>query len=632
MTQKITLFQAPAINAEEMVTKSGILTSAEFDQNLIALYNAGIKSVERSNDDLVLVRKDGEKIVGKDLLKPENSIKEITFDTTTCNLVVTYVNGESDNVRNLRDFLLQCQSISTDSTIVGDGSPIRPLSIADNYRTGQYMPVDGIVKCAEGSCDCNANDCKCLSQLPVNPAVGERFVTKEKINLYGKLYNFHGVKHIAKALCTNYHYHTEDACKGWHIPTIEDWNDLLNSIEPNPQDRDHAENCSYCGDRGMWAGMLLKSGIPFIEGGWQEFNPTTDKHCDCADHSQMCGKPQCCGTTHECTHNVLTDNGNCNCHTTNPCSCEPAGVCSICNGNKPCCCCPPNAMDVFGFNALPAGYGVHSEQLAGEGVLTYFWTSTFRDGQVFVKRLCYDSNKVHSAMLNECEYASLRLVKDYDPKTYREFETILGKTYRCVLMPSASGKKVWLGSNFDGGCECCSKDCIHKSSLTPNVLDKVNSPAKYYINEWNGFGWVKNELNEGDTFVVKGVDMRELRVKKTVTSNSYSTVINYELVNPFNDTIKETTSNILSSIADNETININGLGSLSVKIDESDENKDKNMIQVSENGLLVDDSRITTLETRAAELEETLNNVGTYLKTLLEQLKQGGFRIDISKQ
>lgn len=627
MAQKIMLFQTPAPNTEDMVTKNGILTSVEFDQNLISLYSADIKSVEKSGNDLILVKKDGTKLVGKDLLKPENSIKDITFDTNTCNLVVTYVDGTTENVRNLRDFLLNCQSISTDSTLNGDGSPLRPLTIADNYRTGQFMPVDGVVKCAEGTCVCNENDCKCLAQLPANPVVGERFVTKEKINLYGKLYNFHGVKHIAKALCANYHYHTEDGCKGWHIPTLEDWNDLLNSIEPNILDRNHSENCTYCGDKGMWAGLLLKSAIPFVEGGWKEYQPTQDQHCDCCQPTHTCCNHQHCD--HTCTHNHICDNGNCNCQ--NPtCSCDPQGVCSVCNGNKPCCCVPSANQDVFGFNALPAGYGVHSEQLAGEGVLTYFWTSTFRDGQVFVKRLCFDSNKVHSAMLNECEYASLRLVKDYDPKTYREFETILGKTYRCVLMPSASGKKVWLGSNFDGGCECCSKDCIHKSSLTPNILDKVNSPAKFYINEWNGFGWVKNELNEGDTFVIKGADMRELRVKKTITSNSYSTVINYSLVNPFSDTIKETTSNILTTIADEKTIYIDGLNQLAVKVDKSDENANKNMLQVTDNGLFVDNSNVADLQTRVGQLETYLNKLGSIVTQLLADLKNNGVQIKVN--
>lgn len=558
MTQKITLFQTTPPNGEDFKTKHGKLSPVEFDEDLIALYNADVKSIEKEGYDLILVKKDGEKFVGKDLLKPENGVKGVTFDRDTCNIVITYTNGTRENVQHLKDFLLSCKSVSTDSTINGDGSPINPLSLSDNYKTGQFMPVDGIVKCAEGGCNCNENDCTCLSQLPNAPIVGERFVTKEKINPYGKLYNFHGVRHIAKALCTEYHYHTEDACKGWHIPTIDDWNDLLNSIEPNAIDRNHADNCTCCGDKGKWAGMLLKSALPYNEGGWK---PSILGQ----PNNSNCGNTQYTDCNHNNTTNIITDNGNCN--PQNNCSCEPMGNGGIYNGNKPCGCTPSMTLDAYGFSALPAGYGTHSEQLIDDGVLTYFWTSSFLNGQVFVKRLCHDSNKVHSGMMDECEFASVRLVKDYDPKTYKEFETILGKTYKCVLMPSSCGKKVWLASNFDGDCSCCPTDCIHQSSLTPGILERFSFPSKFYINEWNGFAWIKNELNEGDSFVVKGGDMRELRVKKNIVTTIDSTIVKYELINPFSITLGDDLSNQIITLNDGTSDTLsNILGSLKAAI------------------------------------------------------------------
>lgn len=595
MAHKITLYSVESPNSTDFNTKNARLDSSEADYNFISLYEHCIKEVKRSGNDMVLVKNDGSELVGEGLFLENSAVKNITFDRVSNNLIVEYTDGTKQAVDYFKDFLMRIKATSTDHTINGDGSAARPLSISNNYKTGQFRPVNGVVKCAEGSCSCNENDCKCLSILPKNPSVGDRYVTKEKVNLFGKLYNFHGVKHIAKALCDKYHYHTEDSCKGWYIPSKAEWDDMLNAVEPNPHDRNHDDNGS-CGNKGAFAGLILKS-----ENYWKSIEHKPN--CDC--HTGIINDE------HLHHHHNFIDNGNIN---SQSCTCETNGICGVDMCDKPNCCLP-QVKDLYKFSVLPAGYGCHREQLTGNGTLTYFWTCNYNNGQVAVKRFCYDSNQVHSDLIGECCFASLRLVKDYDGHNFNEYETILGKTYRCVLMPSINGgKKIWLAANFDGGCECCSADCIHKSSMTPNIVDEINQPAKFYINEWNGFGWVKNELNEGDTFVViDGENTRELRVE---TKRDASTNIVYYLVEPYQKAIDIATEKQLEGIADGKTI-IEENGKISVKIVDDVEN----ILESDENGngLYVEKPKYNANEI-IYEKGEIIHNVESAINKLFEQV------------
>ena len=76
---------------------------------------------------------------------------------------------------------------------------------------------------------------------------GVRYLTLEKYNRWGNLYNFESVQKI-----------NQDLKNGWRIPSKEDWDDMLNAIELCEINRNHdSEECNS--EMGKYAGLFLKS-------------------------------------------------------------------------------------------------------------------------------------------------------------------------------------------------------------------------------------------------------------------------------------------------------------------------------------------------------------------------------------
>lgn len=92
----------------------------------------------------------------------------------------------------------------------------------------------------------NAND-----ELPDNPIVGDRYLTLEEYDSYGKFYDFESVKKINLSLTD-----------GWRVPTKEDWDSILDWYEDTDEARNH-DSLLY-GTFGEKAGYFLK-GKEFYE-------------------------------------------------------------------------------------------------------------------------------------------------------------------------------------------------------------------------------------------------------------------------------------------------------------------------------------------------------------------------------
>lgn len=109
------------------------------------------------------------------------------------------------------------------------------MNNVDLEKTGQFLPVDEYI------------DLTNRGSLPDDPERGYRVLTKETLDYYGLFYDKNEMERIAELL----------EGTGWRIPTEEDWNDMLNSLECLEQ-RNHS-NEPIGEYLGRDAGKILKS-------------------------------------------------------------------------------------------------------------------------------------------------------------------------------------------------------------------------------------------------------------------------------------------------------------------------------------------------------------------------------------
>lgn len=106
-------------------------------------------------------------------------------------------------------------------------------------RTGQYAPVSEFIDIPYGG---NMPD-------PSEKGKGWRIITKEKEDLFGRLYTFEEVLKIDSLL--------KQSGSKWRVPTKDDWDSLLNGIEINPAYKNHSVLGNV--ECGLDAGKFLKS-------------------------------------------------------------------------------------------------------------------------------------------------------------------------------------------------------------------------------------------------------------------------------------------------------------------------------------------------------------------------------------
>ena len=440
------------------VTKNCSVSGIEIDNNFFTLEGRDVKSITVDGTDIVLNLLNGKQLKAVDVL--DNFITNISFDKENGILKTYHNNGDveefdgfvSVHEHNEHNHL---DTVASNETLIGNGTNEKPLKLAEPYKTGQFKPVDKII----------------TDRKTEKPFVGERVLVSEERSAYGLLYNYSEVIQIACEL--------ENTHSKWRIPSKEDWDDMLNAVEPCKDNKNH-DKATPDRHLGKWAGKLLKS-----KHYWKDHEGC---ECDCKeDESEEmngchCGKHRICQPTY--------------CGEFDSCHFKAGKFDTV-------------GIDKYGFTVLPSGYADDGGMMNYFGERSCFWTSTNMEyTNIFTKRFEYNSNKVYQGIVPAKCHMSLRLIKDYTGDNYTENETILGQNYPTVLMPSVkNGKAIWTSINvYFTSPSCNGYHCGHHC-MNDN-LDPIHNPndilvKKYYIDEWTGFKWLRKEFNEGDSVVVK---------------------------------------------------------------------------------------------------------------------------------
>ena len=446
----------------EDVTKNCRLTVNEIDGNFLNLKDEDIKSAEFDCEAkvLTLTRNNGETLQADMSCAWQGltSNFDVTFDESGCTgsgvLRFTWdEDGEKheatitglvtkDNIGNY----VMTEAI-TDGTIIGNGRDGNPLSLNPIEQTGHYKPVIDLRDMTNGE------------SLPTNNELGDRYLTLEKVDDYGHLYNIDGVKELEAKLSN-----------GWRIPTKADWDNMLNAIEPCAYRNHQSHDCHI--ELGKVAGKELKTANDW------PFDPATSAVTD---------------DTAYLFEEVVPSEKPINTRGTNK----------------------------YGFSALPTGFAYEKGgEIQKFGMYTSFWTNTQTmsgaRSDYYVKTLMHNKAGVWQSAECPFDYRSVRLVKDYDGSNARESAYIGGKYYEEVLLPSMNSEHkfaIWTKTNVD--IEVSDQNQIKYSDYNDND-DSYNTKAHnvYVINEWTGKDWERKIMPEGGVIVINNEQCRTLNGKE----------------------------------------------------------------------------------------------------------------------
>ena len=573
----------------EDVTKNCGLLGTEIDENFFHLKEEDIRTAYWENDVLILERVDGDVIKVSGITEGCTKNLEIDYDAEKGVLIVKH-NGTTEEISGFTGSNALSQ-VYSDSTMTGKGTKKSPIGISPIAQTGTFKPVIKLIDTINGE----------KLPFPNKLIKGNRYLTLERISDYGYLYNYDAVTQIQKAL--------DDCSSEWRVPTKEDWDNMLNAVEPCPQDRNHQ---TIAGNRflGKLAGKLLKSNV-----GWRTFSPSG---CTMPNYSMPRNNYNADGEYgfEDMNYNCPTGStsGNCNCDCGCDCSCPPPfPPCPPCP--PPCPPLLPNGVDAFGFKVMPAGYGDGGSMMDYFGSRACFWTNTQSHvTDVYVKRFDYDKTGVYQGIEDPNSLYSLRLVKDYNGSNHFDTESIGGMDYSTVLMPSSNGNHtIWTSTNIAFSNR-------QYKPVEPNLGVGLTYTDKYFINEWDGFKWIKNELREGESVVIfnalNGGTNIEYRIIDGALVNVSDAVYQdiMTVIKPTLDKIKDDILILFNRVSNIET-NVSGLTvSLNAEIQrsiEADKALDSKIDAETERSIEADkalDGKIDNETERAIEAEKNLDN------------------------
>ena len=289
-------------------------------------------------------------------------------------------------------------------------------------KTGTYAPVKEYI------------DITSTGKLPDSSTLpkGYRIVTKEREQRFGRLYTYDEVQAIKKALV--------DTGSKWRIPTKEDWDTMLNSIEDEGFRNHSSVGGGYYGNRAAYA---LKG----VDNLW------VDGVSDNKDDYDFCVLP-----LGYADYRAILLNGM--------------------DGNK----------DVEGFGKCAAFWTDTKVSPDMEG------------SPIYAKCFWYGSGKVMQQALAPQSRLSLRLVCDFEVG-FDEYEPILGDYYHCGPVYAGDydnhNATMWTLSNINtvvGGSDF--------GYISNEWKDTIDSVISFYINEWTGDRWLRHRMREGDSVVV----------------------------------------------------------------------------------------------------------------------------------
>ena len=458
----------------EDVTKNCKLTINEIDSNFFNLKSNDIKDAKfiREEKTLVLTRYNGEKLIVllDDITYNFEAQTECGESGTT--LVLHYDGKEGKRTLRLENILTVdnlmdvigsdiLTRVITDGTLKGDGTMNSPLGIRGVEKTGSLAPVLEVFDLTKGE------------KLPEAAKLGTRYITMEYVSDYGYLYNGAGVEKIQQKLNEKYSAKnlTEAEMQGaWRVPSKQDWDKLLNSVEPCDSCRTHGKADCHI-ELGCQAGKYLKS-----ECGWMQQPPCT---CNATKPTTGCTFPDFVEEEQFIP------------------SYDPKS---------------PLGIDKFGMTILPAGDANYNDVI-GRPVLSkfrekaFFWTTTYvhqdTSQDKYVKEFSWNKSGVYQAAQCPEPYYSVRLVKDYNGCNYMDSEYIDGVLYKTLLFPESG--QIWLASNYADKAGFIEDYDINTVPEVVNIDDEgvIEKRVEMFVNEWNGKYWEKRIMNEGETVVVQ---------------------------------------------------------------------------------------------------------------------------------
>ncbi len=460
-------------------TKNCGLNGGEIDGNFHFLRGYDISSFDMSEnkEELVITRFNGDEL--KVNIKENFAGYDFEYDKFTGVLKITMPYGKTID---LDGFLTErFFRVYGDFTIDGDGTRYSPIRMASIAKTGTYRPAKTMLDLVEE---------KSTDKLPSkNIALNERYVTREKVSKYGLLYPLSGVDAIKERL--------EEIGSEWRIPTKEDWDQLLNIIEECPEDKEHdgiLTNKYF----GLNAGAYLKSVDQ-----WKPYYRELEN-----------GEIVLTGErfTKDANGNYVPN--------------EDGEYLKVINSE-----------DKFGFAIYPVGFGGRRgvDSIGGFGEWAAYWSTSEEDKNrdMYVKVFSFDQRTVEQNTWGRDCYLSLRLVKDYNGENLYDVENIDGATVttKHFVMENDEDKKkydttlIWTCENIGfsnpqyGGV---------KSPEWPDE-EGTSFVIRYYVNDWDGEKWIKNEIQEGESIVIfeeNGVKMHEWRLVDGVLIDTLEITMN----------------------------------------------------------------------------------------------------------
>ena len=485
-------------------TKQCKLAINEIDSNFYQLKGDDISAatfvrgedLSKSDGTLVITRNNGEKIIVPiDVTLNKNLAYDLNTDVcegkSGATLTIMYNDDEGEHVTTLENVITAdnlvdvighdiLTKVISDNSLKGLGTMSSPLGIAGIEKTGMLAPAIKVLDLTDGS------------KLPKYAKKGTRYVTKENVSDYGYLYNGAGVNKIQEMLDGIYtsdeiYKEVEDRKYFWRVPSKEDWDKMLNSIEPCEYRNHTSSQCHV--ELGKLAGKFLKSECGCMGGEY----PQQECTCMAAKHYDGCTYDN--NNQGESTNNddYVFDNT------------DVIPQDKFIN---------PSGIDKYGMSILPSGVSVFKNgtpRPSGFGEMSVFWTTThiYNDPTQDIYLKVFECDKSGVYQLAECPnpYYSVRLVKDYDGSNYRETEYIDGVLYKCVLF--AESGQIWLASNFANTNGFIGYNEVTSEYPTPDYLIPNNGEGisdkriEMFINEFNGRYWEKKVLDEGMTIVIQ---------------------------------------------------------------------------------------------------------------------------------
>ena len=153
--------------------------------------------------------------------------------------------------------------------------------------------------------------------------------------------------------------------------------------------------------------------------------------------------------------------------------------------------------DEYGFSIYPVGCtDTPNEKLESFGKTTAFWTTTETENGNLVKLFDYNEERVGQKICDDTNYLSIRLVRDYDNNDIYDTEVIDETTVKCVHIPGHD--LIWTKENVSLQNPMFNGLKPLEWAKYENVYTDDNSyETRFFINEWNGQSWDKQEIKEG---------------------------------------------------------------------------------------------------------------------------------------